>query len=196
MNQYSTVFKENMFMKDRWEGKRVIVIGAARQGTALTRYLVRQGAHVIVNDARPFEQLENSRKSLADLDIEEKLRIKWVCGSHPLDILTGIDLICVSGGVTLTLPILMEAQLRDIPLTNDSQIFLEEAPCRVIGITGSSGKTTTTSLVGKIGRSAMNDQSRHRAGRRNIGTPLINNLEKMQESDLAVMELSSFQLKL
>jgi UDP-N-acetylmuramoylalanine--D-glutamate ligase len=197
MNQFAALVEENRLMKDRWEGMRVIVIGAARQGTAITRYLVRNGAHVIVNDMRPFDQLENARESLANLGIDEKSRIEWVCGGHPLEILNRTDLVCISGGIPPTLPLVMEAKLRNIPLTNDSQIFLEETPCGVIGITGSAGKTTTTSLVGMIARLAYRDQDKTRiwvGG--NIGSPLIDRVDEMRESDLAVMELSSFQLEI
>jgi UDP-N-acetylmuramoylalanine--D-glutamate ligase len=102
------------------------------------------------------------------------------------------DLLCLSGGVPLDAPIVVEAQQRDIPLSNDAQIFLERCPAPVIGITGSSGKTTTTALVGRM---------LHR-GRfltwvgGNIGRPLVDQLWEVVESDRVVMELSSFQLEI
>jgi UDP-N-acetylmuramoylalanine--D-glutamate ligase len=197
MNQLVMLVERNRTMKDRWDGKRILVIGAARQGAALTRFLVKNGASVILNDMRSFEQLENARRSLADLSVDERLRIEWVYGSHPLDLLDGIEYVCVSGGVPLDLPLIKESQFRDIPLSNDSQIFLEEVPCRVIGVTGSAGKTTTTSLVGRMARTAFQDQDETRiwvGG--NIGTPLVDRLEEIEESDLVVMELSSFQLEI
>jgi UDP-N-acetylmuramoylalanine--D-glutamate ligase len=197
MNLLDMLVEKKLSMRDRWEGKRILVIGAARQGTALTRYLVRNGAFVVLNDVRPFEQLESARESLADLNVEERSRIEWVFGSHPLDLLTGIELVCISGGVPLTLPLVKEAQLNDIPLSNDSQIFLEEAACRVIGITGSAGKTTTTSLVGSMARRAFQDQGDTQVWvGGNIGSPLIAHVEQIKEADLAVMELSSFQLEI
>ena len=127
-----------------WEGQRIVIIGAARQGLALARYLIRNGAEVILNDQRTEKSLT---REIANLDHPN---LKWVLGGHPLEILENADLICPSGGVPLTLPILQEARNRKIPFSNDSQIFLENVPALVVGITGSAGKTTTTSLVGLI----------------------------------------------
>lgn len=178
-------------MKD-WNDVRVVMVGAARQGLALSRYLAEHGASVILNDQRPEETLKTAQKELADLELT------WVTGDHPFDILDGVDLVCLSGGVPLDLPLVQEAISRNIPISNDSQIFLEAAPCPVIGITGSSGKTTTTALVGEIAK-------QHYANKKpenkvwvggNIGDPLIQYLDAMQPGDLAVMELSSFQLEI
>jgi len=164
----------------------VLILGAARQGIALARYFAAQGAQIVLNDLRSAETLASVLDSLADLPIE------WVLGSHPLNLLDQIDLVCPSGGVPLTLPIIVEAQKQAIPLSNDSQIFLDAAPCKVIGITGSAGKTTTTSLVGGMAQSA--DQQVWVGG--NIGNPLIADIDSIAAGDLAVMELSSFQLEL
>lgn len=176
-----------------WQGKRVIIIGAARQGTALARYLAVKGASVVINDQRPAEQLHMVRQSLAAET--SAYNITWVLGDHPLSVLDGADLVCPSGGVPLDLPVVVEAVRRGIPLSNDSQIFLETAPCRVIGITGSAGKTTTTSLIGRMVLAAVREPQRAWVGG-NIGNPLIEDVEKMQPDDLAVIELSSFQLEI
>ncbi|OGN93700.1 MAG: UDP-N-acetylmuramoylalanine--D-glutamate ligase [Chloroflexi bacterium RBG_13_50_21] len=183
-----------------WMDKRVIVIGVARQGLALGRYLAQHGAYVVMNDQKPADQLRGARDSLSDLGEETASRIEWVCGSHPLTLLDGADFVCPSGGVPLTLPLVQEAIRRGIPLTNDSQVFLEACPCLTIGITGSAGKTTTTSLVGKIAQVAV-DTNTCTVFRKvwvggNIGAPLLSMLEEMRENDLAVLELSSFQLEL
>jgi UDP-N-acetylmuramoylalanine--D-glutamate ligase len=185
-----------------WEDKRVIVIGAARQGIALGRYLASHGARVVMNDHKPFEQLESARQSLNDLDEHTASRIEWVYGSHPLSLLDGADVVCVSGGVPLNLPLIQAAQHHDIPLTNDTQIFLEACPCRTIGITGSAGKTTTTSMVGKISDTAIDSGLDGEALYRkvwvggNIGSPLLATVDDMDTNDLAVLEISSFQLEL
>jgi UDP-N-acetylmuramoylalanine--D-glutamate ligase len=76
--------------------------------------------------------------------------VSYALGGHPLDLLDGADLVCLSGGVAPTSPICIEAIKRHIPLSNDAQLFLERCPAPVIGITGSAGKTTTTTLVGKM----------------------------------------------
>jgi UDP-N-acetylmuramoylalanine--D-glutamate ligase len=108
-----------------------------------------------------------------------------------LELLDSTDVLCLSGGVPLTLPIVAEAIKRGIPLSNDSQIFMEAVPCRTIGITGSAGKTTTTTLVGRMAKNAYGEKA-YIGG--NIGDPLINYVDNMQAGDVAILELSSFQL--
>jgi UDP-N-acetylmuramoylalanine--D-glutamate ligase len=183
-----------------WTGKRVLILGAARQGIALARWLSRHGANVTLNDSRQLEALTSAQASLADTDV------KWAVGGHPLELLNDTDLLCISGGVPLTLPIVQEAFKREIPVSNDSQIFMEVVPCKTIGITGSAGKTTTTTLVGEMARldygqrivdhgssSTVNRPRSYVGG--NIGDPLINYVDDMQKDDLAILELSSFQLE-
>ena len=80
---------------------------------------------------------------------------------------------------------------RGIPLSNDSQIFMEVVPCKTIGITGSAGKTTTTTLVGNMAKNAYGEKA-YVGG--NIGDPLINYVDNMKANDVAILELSSFQL--
>ena len=191
-------------MQMDWNGQRVLIIGVARQGTALARYLTTHGARVVLNDHREADELVKVRQSLADIPVE------WALGGHPLELLDDVDLVCISGGVPLTLPLIVEARNRGLPLSNDSQIFLEAAPCRVAGITGSAGKTTTTSLVGRMAQISCelgvrcwsksrsltpNPQPRVWVGG-NIGNPLIADVDEMTPDDLVVMELSSFQLDL
>jgi UDP-N-acetylmuramoylalanine--D-glutamate ligase len=183
-----------------WKGQKVVIIGAARQGLALARYLLEHGASVVITDQRPLEVFESARQALAEVRGAAE-RLSWVCGGHPFSLLEGASLVCPSGGVPLTLPLIEEARRRAIPLSNDSQIFLEAAPCKVIGITGSAGKTTTTTLVGRIGQVAVGLSDRSVPYRRvwvggNIGSPLIPEVGQMQPDDLAVMELSSFQLEI
>jgi UDP-N-acetylmuramoylalanine--D-glutamate ligase len=174
-----------------WSGQKVVIVGAARQGLALARYLAQHGAQVVLNDRRPAAELQVEQKSLSDFPA-----ITWLCGDHPLSLLDGAQVLCISGGIPLNLPLVVEAKKKGLLLTNDSQIFLEAAPCRVIGITGSAGKTTTTSLVGMMAQQAFQNSNAKAWIGGNIGSPLIANLDEMQAGDLAVMELSSFQLEL
>jgi UDP-N-acetylmuramoylalanine--D-glutamate ligase len=173
-------------MSDPLGGKRVVILGLARQGTALAQWLCKVGARVTVSDLRHHDQLVEFLDELDGLDIT------YVLGEHPEWMLDGADLLCLSGGVPVDAPIVRKAQGRGIRLSNDAQLFMERCPCHVIGITGSAGKTTTTSLVG-----AMCDA----AGRLawvggNIGNPLIADLPYIRPDDVAVMELSSFQLEI
>ncbi|MGI6251227.1 MAG: UDP-N-acetylmuramoyl-L-alanine--D-glutamate ligase [Anaerolineaceae bacterium] len=175
-----------------YSGKKVIVMGAARQGLALSRYLVKCGAQVVLTDSRPDESLQEAVVSL------QGLPVSLAFGGHPMELLDGVDLVCPSGGVPLNSAFVQEAVRRQIPLSNDSQIFLEKCPAIVIGITGSAGKTTTTALVGKIAEhyfAMKNYHNRVWVGG-NIGNPLIESVDQIDLEDLVVMELSSFQLEL
>ena len=176
-------------MKKNWAGINVLIIGAARQGLALARYLSTQSANVTLNDNRSAEVLTNEINSM------QEYAVQWYTGSHPLSLLDGKDLVAVSGGVPLNIPLLVEARARSIPLTNDSQIFMDAVPCPVIGITGSAGKTTVTSLLGEMAKLAIQPPHTAWVGG-NIGTPLIDHLEKIKPADTVILELSSFQLEL
>ncbi len=178
-----------------WQGKHALVIGAARQGIATARFLAKRGAKVTLNDRQPLDSLAAAQQALSDLPI------RWVVGGHPLDVLKGVDLVCVSGGVPLTLPLIAEASKRGILVTNDTQIFLETVTATIIGISGSAGKTTTTSLVGRIAQSAIENFPINTPYQKvwvggNIGTPLIDQVDQIKPQDLVVLELSSFQLEL
>jgi UDP-N-acetylmuramoylalanine--D-glutamate ligase len=184
-----------------WNNTHTLILGAARQGIALARWLSRHGSHVILSDSRHADELVSARASLADTDVE------WAAGGHPLELLNNTDVLCLSGGVPLTLPIVQEAVKRGIPLSNDTQIFMEVVPCKTIGITGSAGKTTTATLVGKMaeadhGRQTVDRENPPSTVHRprsfvggNIGDPLINYVDDMQANDLAILEISSFQLE-
>lgn len=164
--------------------KRVAVLGFARQGKALARWLPTVGAQVVVSDSRTAETLRAETAAFPD--------VEFVLGGHPESLLDGVDVLCLSGGVPMELPIVQAARARGIRLTNDAQLFLERCPAPVIGITGSAGKTTTTTLTGDILK---------RAGFRtwvggNIGDVLLDVLDDITPDDRVVMELSSFQLDL
>jgi UDP-N-acetylmuramoylalanine--D-glutamate ligase len=174
---------------DALNGKRLVILGMARQGTALARFAVGMGAFVTLSDMRSPAALAEARAALADLPDD---RLRFVLGEHPLSLLDACDVLALSGGVAIDAPLVIEAQRRGIPLTNDSLEFARRAPAPLVGITGSAGKTTTTSLLGCIGQ---------KAGRRtwiggNIGRPPLMDLAQMTAGDLIVMELSSFQLEL
>lgn len=190
-------------MDERWNGKRVTILGGARQGQAAARWLARHGARVTVNDRRSGAEMAAARAALADTPVT------WVLGGHPLETLDATDSLCLSGGVPLDNPLVVEAARRGIPLTNDTQIFMEAVPCPTVGITGSAGKTTTTTLVGEMAKAAFGDERRMTEDQSsssvvrppsaftggNIGDPLLNYVNEMQPGDLAILEISSFQLE-
>jgi UDP-N-acetylmuramoylalanine--D-glutamate ligase len=165
-------------------GQRATVIGLAREGTALARFLAEGGATVTVSDIKSREELSEGIEALAGLPI------RFVLGRHPTEILEA-DVVFVSPGVPLEVPILAEARKRGIPLSSETRLFAQLCSAPIVGITGSSGKTTTTALVGGM---------LEKAGYRtwvggNIGQPLIGHLTDIRPEDKVVMELSSFQLE-
>lgn len=165
--------------------KRITIIGAAREGTALAAFLHEKGASVTLSDIKPREALN------AHLDAVRDLPIRLVLGGHPEAILDA-DVVFVSPGVPLDIPILREARLRGIPLSSETRLFFRLCPAPIVGITGSSGKTTTTAMVGEMLKAAG---YRTFVGG-NIGRPLIGFLRRIQADDKVVMELSSFQLEM
>ena len=167
-----------------FRGQRATVIGLAREGTALARFLAEGGATVTVSDIKSREELSEGIEALAGLPI------RFVLGGHPTEILEA-DVVFVSPGVPLEIPLLAEARKRGIPISSETRLFAQLCPAPIVGITGSSGKTTTTALVGEMLK---------KAGYRtwvggNIGQPLIGHLTDIRPEDKVVMELSSFQLE-
>lgn len=176
-------------MEQNWQRKRVLILGAARQGLALARFLSQKGARVVLNDKRQAQDLQQSIEAMLPYGVE------WQLGRHDFSLLDSTDLLCLSGGVSADMPLALEARRRGIPLSNDTRIFLEIVPARVTGITGSAGKTTTTSLVGKMAEMAAQPPQKAWVGG-NIGLPLIDHVDEINQNDLVVLELSSFQLEL
>ena len=152
---------------------------------ALVRYLASRGAVITVSDLKSEQALADSIEALASFDVH------FVLGGHPEEILD-CDCLFVSPGVPLDIPILREAVRRGVSLSSESRFFLEHCPAPVIGITGSSGKTTTVSLVGEV---LKKSGFRTWVGG-NIGKPLTPFLDEIGANDKVVMELSSFQLQL
>jgi UDP-N-acetylmuramoylalanine--D-glutamate ligase len=175
-----------MMLTDPLEGKTAVILGFARQGQALARWLPTLGATVVVSDKRNLGDLADAVLDFLDSPIS------FALGGHPIELLDDANVVFLSGGVPLTLPICEEALKRGITLTNDAQAFLERVAAPVIGITGSAGKTTTTTLVGKMCQAA--GLKTWVGG--NIGDVLLDVLPQIEATDTVVMELSSFQLEL
>ena len=164
----------------------LLILGLARQGKALAQFAVGERWRVTISDQRTTAQLTTDLAELADLPIT------YVLGGHPESMLDGVDVLALSGGVPADGPLAQAAVARGIRLTNDSLEFTRRCPAPTIGITGSAGKTTTTTLVGLMGQTA----ARRTWVGGNIGRPLISDLAEMTPSDVVVQELSSFQLEL
>ena len=115
-------------MRD-WRAEKVVIVGAARQGLALAALFPRAWCTVVITDRQSLAALEPARQTMAGVPGAAD-RLTWVCGGHPLSLLDGATLVCLSGGVSLTLPLVEEARRRGLPLSNDCQIFLETAPAK------------------------------------------------------------------
>lgn len=176
-----------------YTGLRAAILGMARQGLAVARFLLRHGARVTLSDQRSSDQLAAERDALTRFADEHGVPPpQFVLGGHPISLLDSIDLLLLSGGVSPGIPVVQEARRRGIALSNDGALTLRHCPVPVIGITGSAGKTTTTTLTGLMLETT--GYRVHVGG--NIGTPLIDRLQDIHSGDKVVMELSSFQLEL
>lgn len=174
-----------MFLEgDILKGKRVLIVGFQRQGQALARWLPTIGAAPLVTDQKTAEQLQ--------VNLQDYPHARFYLGENPETLLDQVDLLCLSGGVPLDAPIVEAALARQIPITNDAQLFVDRCPAPIIGITGSAGKTTTTTLVGEIMK--RGGFTTWVGG--NIGNVLLDVMIGIHPEHRVVMELSSFQLEL
>jgi len=167
-------------------GKRVTVIGLGVEGVDLVRFLVSRGARVTVSDAKPPERLA---AALAQL---EGLPVAYSLGANRVEDVLQADAVFVSQSVPLNIPPLAAARERGIPISSMMRLFLHCCPGPVVGITGSSGKTTTTSLVGAM--FAASGRPHVVAG--NIGVGPLALLDTMTAETWAVLEISHTQLEL
>jgi UDP-N-acetylmuramoylalanine--D-glutamate ligase len=167
------------------EGKRVLVVGLARTGTVVSIFCAAYGAHVTAIDEKPESEMAATA---------EKLRAAGVtlefASSRP-ELFLNQDLIIVSPGVPAKLPGLELARNRNIPVWSEIELAWRLLRGKLVAITGSNGKTTTTALVGHILQSAKIPVL---VGG-NIGTPLLARVEASSDSTVTVAEVSSFQLE-
>lgn len=168
----------------RYQNQHVVVLGMAKSGVAVAKLLHRFGAHVVVNDKKPREEAVGAQEL-------EALGITVICGYHPDDLIhPGISLVVKNPGIPYeTAPVAKAIEL-GIPVVTEVELAYQIAQAPIIGITGSNGKTTTTTLVGLILKEAGIDAL---IGG-NIGTVLCGLAETAQADQWLVAELSSFQL--
>ena len=166
-------------------GKRVAVIGMGVSNTPLIRYLLDLDAQITVFDKKTEEELDSS------LCEEYALQgVQFSLGENYLDNLTGYEVIFRSPSMRPDHPALVREVERGAELTSEIEKLIELCPSKIIGITGSDGKTTTTTLIDKI----LEEDGYHCFLGGNIGTPLFAKIDEMRPEDVVVLELSSFQL--
>ena len=175
-----------MLNKNVFEHKRVLVIGLAKSGVAVAKLLLHQGAMVTVNDRIPLEENPDA-KSL----IEEGIRV--LAGSHPVDLLEEhFDFVVKNPGIPYHNCMVEAAMKKGIPVYTEVEIAYQLLEGLIIGITGSNGKTTTTTLASLMLKESFPKREVYAAG--NIGIPLSQLAEQSTKEDIYVSELSSFQL--
>src|SRR5216684_2484554 len=167
-------------------GKRVLVVGLARTGVATALFCAARGANVMATDARTENEIGEAIAPLRTAGVKLEL------GGHREDTFLEQDLIIPSPGVPADAPLLQAARAKDITIWSEVELADRFLHGRLIGITGSNGKTTTTSLIEHILKTA--GFSTVLAG--NIGIPLIARVEQTSDDTITVVELSSFQLEL
>ena len=167
------------------KNKRILVVGLGRSGAASAIFLQERGARVTVSDSKSEAQLQNDIPALLDRGISIE------AGRHGERTFRDQDLIVVSPGVPSDQPQLQQARALGIPVIGEVELAFRHLQGRILAITGSNGKTTTTTLVGEI--LAKSGQNTLVGG--NIGTPVISLAGKSTPESRVVLEISSFQLE-
>ena len=162
-------------------GEKVLVIGAARSGLAGAEFLAKQGNQVVLTDMKQAVQVDN----LAELGVS------FVWGEQPDVEAIKPDYIVMSPGVPLTIPPVKYAKEHGIPVIGELELAYRNCKAPFAAITGTNGKTTTTTLIGEL----MKKTGRQVFVGGNIGVPIITYADKLQEEDIVVAEVSSFQLE-
>jgi UDP-N-acetylmuramoylalanine--D-glutamate ligase len=168
-----------------YKGKRVAVIGAGISGLDACLYGIEKGANVTVLDQKSEDKLEDFVGRIKELNINR------IFGPDYLKDLAKFDIIVRSPGVKLNTPEIQAAQARGTIITSPTIEFFQHCPCLIIGVTGTKGKGTTSSLIYEILKASGSDV--YLAG--NIGAPMLELLSRLTRNSKVVLELSSFQLQ-
>jgi len=165
--------------------KKVVVIGLAKSGTTIAKILHRLGANVVVNDAKNEAQCTEKREL-------ESLGITVICNGHPDNLIDGnVSLVVKNPGIPYSISPIVKAESLNIPVVTEVEVASQLTEAPIIGITGSNGKTTTTTLVGEI----LKESNLNPIVAGNIGTVLSEKAIGANSKQVLVTELSSFQLK-
>ncbi|MEC7775091.1 MAG: UDP-N-acetylmuramoyl-L-alanine--D-glutamate ligase [Planctomycetota bacterium] len=179
---FSKTIQPRLWYRD----KKVTVVGLGSfgGGAGVTRFLDSQGARVTVTDLKTGKELEKELAGLADLDI------KWVLGEHRDEDLLEADLVVLNPAIPRCIPLVERCVGAGVPLETEMNLFFKYCRGKICAITGSNGKTTTTSLAGAMARQRWPELL---IGG-NIGRSLLPQVDQIAEEDWVLLELSSFQL--
>ena len=170
-----------------FKGQKVSVFGLHRSGVAVAKLLDDLGASVQLTDPKPADQLQPEIDALRDR------AINFFLGGHDDRCIESVDLIVVSPGVPLNIPVLKTARSLDIPIMGELEVAASICPAPIVAITGTKGKSTTTLLTAEVLK--RSGKFRYVCASGNIGIPLSSNVQRLTEEDIVVLEASSFQLE-
>lgn len=163
--------------------KKVAVVGLGVSNIPLVRFLLRLGARITAFDKREFIEL--------DAQVQEfEGKVDFVLGRHYLENLKGFDVVFRTPGMRPDVEALLEAKAEGAVITSEMKEFMRHCPARIIGVTGSDGKSTTTTMIYELLRA----QGRKARIGGNIGFPLFDEIETIEPDEIIVLELSNFQL--
>lgn len=170
--------------KDFINGKKVAVVGIGVSNTPLIHFLLKLGAKISAFDKKSEGELGATAQEFMEKGVD------LVLGENYLDNLAGFDVIFKTPSMRIDSPALLKAKEKGAYITSEMEEFIKYCPAKMFGVTGSDGKTTTTSLIYNI----LKEEGHRTWVGGNIGTPLFANIEEIGENDKVVLELSSFQL--
>lgn len=167
------------------ENKKVLVVGIARSGVAVAKFLIEKGTKVVLTDKKSREELSGTLKNFPTESVE------LITGSYPEFGAGDYDFLVVSPGVPLKVPPVQRAFELGVPVYSELELAYRFSSSPIVAITGTNGKTTTTTLIGEI----FKDAGKNVCVGGNIGLPLALEVEKYGPDDVIVAEVSSFQLE-
>jgi len=194
----------------KFKGKNISIIGLVRSGVAVAKLLDDMDANVLVTDLKSADELRENTRELEGRDIQ------YVLGTHDERCIEKADLVVISPGVPIDIPLLNMARAKDIPILGELEVAYQVCKAPIIAVTGTKGKSTTTSLIGDIlkkgkenlwvGKSPQADRRRVSSGlpkeratgvrvAGNIGIAPSQEVRHLADNDIAVWEVSSFQLE-
>ena len=170
------------------KGQKVLVVGTGISGIGAASLLVKQGAKVIL-----YDQNEKLKEEDVRTKLPEGMEADIVIGTLPEELRKSISLLVISPGVPIDSPLAEACKADGIPVWGEIELAYRSSRGQLIGITGTNGKTTTTSLVGEIMKDSIGEDRTFVVG--NIGIPYTLEADKTQEDSVTVAEISSFQLE-
>lgn len=168
-------------------GTNALIVGLGTSGMAAVRFLKSQGMKVSVSESRRKEQLH-----ISDVEMLSRLGVRLETGGHSKEFFNRADIIVPSPGVPLNLPVLEYMMKKKVPIVGELALAAGRIFVPVIGVTGTNGKTTVTSLIGHL----LQSGGKNVFVGGNIGMPVLDHLTDGQKAEAVVLELSSFQLEI